>query len=297
MKQLSGTKIFVNHNLFTDADRVASAKRAEQAFQRDLARNPALRQTIDAERAGNAAQGQPYLDWRAHIAIDAAKDRDELLDQITLSKRTVEGDAYEGAVLAILETIRGDKVGRLLMDTINSQFRVWIVPLLEPRAVKCKCVGLTSGRIEVNAGGGIRVSFTPLGVVLPQAYYSDEDILFHELVHAYRSSVLDNKQHWLAPVRDYGSEEEVLAVQVTNVYRSGRGLGTFYRGHEVNDLLPKQFIDRYIAHHRELFLSMEGFLKEDKLAKRIAKLAAPRFNPWRDFEQLRKIQKTEIDMT
>lgn len=296
MKQLPGTNIFVNFNLFTDAEREASAVRARAAFQRDLARNPALRQVIDEERALALEKYGGYSEWRTDVAVDQAVDRDGLLDEVAWAKRTKEGDEYEKEVLALLAEIRRDATGRLLMDKMSSQWRIWVVPLTEKRQNDCGCVGVTSGRMSVNNGGGVRLYFTPIPGQTEDGYFSNQDILFHELVHAYRSSVLDNKQHWMSPLRDYKTEEEVLAVHVTNVYRAGRGYNTYYRSHRISTLLNKHMIDRYLAHDREVFFTMQAFLKEDKLAKAIARLNAPRFNPWRDFAELQRIRDTEIDL-
>lgn len=296
MKQLRGTNIYVNFNLFTDAEREASAVRARAAFQREVARNPALRQVIDEERAFAKEKYGGYSEWRTEIAVDQALDRDELLEEVTRAKRTKEGDEYESEVLALLEDIRGDATGRVLMDKINAQWRIWVVPLTEKRQEKCACVGVTSGRMSVNNGGGVRLYFTPLPGQSEDGYFSNQDILFHELVHAYRSSVLDNKSQWTSPLRDYKSEEEVLAVHVTNVYRAGRGYHNYYRSHQISTLLNKHMIDRYLAHDREVFFTMQAFLKEDKLAQAIARLKAPRFNPWRDFAELQRIRDTEIDL-
>lgn len=289
MKPLADTNIVVNHNLFTEAERNTSRAKARRDFERSVARNPALRAEIDGEREEMRQRGSAYSEWRTHIAEEAGVDRAKLLDEISRAKQSSEGDAYEREVHALLLAIRGNPIGRLVMDCMSARFRVWVTPIDEALQTVCTCVAATSGRMKAEDGGGVRVRFTPIpGDPGPNGRYSNEDILFHELVHAYRSTVVANADQWTLPMREYKSEEEVIAVHTTNVFRSSRGHSVFYQAHLVSPMLSKPVMYRYFAEDDDVFDVMQAFLQKDTLAKRLAKTLPPVFNPWRDFAPIAK---------
>jgi hypothetical protein len=297
MKQLSGTNIFVNYNLFTDEERQKSEDLALRAFQREVATNRALRQTIEAERIEATEKYGGYSEWRTDVAVANAKKRDALLEEIKLTKATKEGAAYEARVLEVLEAIRGNALGKIVLGHMDAKHRVWIVPTTEENGEACDCLASTSpGVIARESGGGVRVRFTPGDHEIPDGFYSNEDVLFHELVHAYRATNYSTADHWWAPLSEYRTQEEVLAVQVTNVYRSARGYSNFYRSLSNTTLLTKERLYLQLAVDRPVFDTMRLFLEEDKLAKRLAKLTAPACNPWRDAAMIQKKRETLIDL-
>jgi hypothetical protein len=214
-------------------------------------------------------------------------ERDRALDEISREKDTPITRAFENGVLKQLEIIGQTTIGKLLFKLMKPTEKVWILPgnNMRGRAV----AATTPIHYKKEYGGGVRVYYDPDETNNPDHYYAADDLLFHELVHAYRAGRWSRTTWRPRPLREYLTEEEFLAVYLSNVYRAFRGELMFYRSH-VNDgkMNTQEQIYDYLATDPEAFYALKYFTENDKFAMQVAKWAYPHFNPWRDFAELRK---------
>ena len=297
MQHLSGTGVYVNFNLFTAAEAVASSKKWERRHKAVVAANPKLKREIAAERVETTKKYGGYNDWRLQAAQHQGLLIDQGQDQISKDKLSAEGEAYEHTVMQLLEIIRRTPIGSLLLASLQAGQKVWIIPATDEHQDACSCVASTTpGTLRKAQGGGVRVHFTPIPGESQDHYYSNDDVLFHELVHAYRATWLTITNHRWSPLREYKTEEEFLAVYITNMYRANRGYRNFYRSLSNSTLLSKERIYDYLASDREAFEALRYFRSHDGLASKVSKWPRPEFNPWRDFPQIEKKRASLIDL-
>jgi hypothetical protein len=187
-----------------------------------------------------------------------------------------EVHAYERAVEQALTKICNTVVGRCLLNMLNPNEKIWIIP--DP-ALHYKAM---TGPATVKGRGGIRLRINP------EDWTGDFDsTLVHELTHALRFS---RNRYYNKPITnndDYSASEEFLADQVANVYRSSLGLkqlyGTYLRA--VDGTIYSNFIENAI-----LVMAIKHCLDTEELARRIAQfpLLNPEFNPFKDYPILER---------
>jgi len=211
---------------------------------------------------------------------------DIALDEIRREKATPASLKYEADVTKQLDLIHTTAIGKLLFKSMKPTEKVWIVPT-DNMGVDAVAT-TTPAPLSKAKGGGVRVHYDPVVNDSPDRYYAADDVLFHELVHAYRSGRWTRSTWRYERLKEYQSEEEFLAVYMTNVYRACRGDLSFYRTHINSELLSKDKIYDYLSTDSEAFYALKYFTENDKLAMQVAKFAVPLFNPWRDFSEIGK---------
>ena len=99
--------------------------------------------------------------------------------------------AYEQQVYDAMTLIDHNQLGSLLLDSLSDGVKYWIVPLdYMDRAACNQCAAFTFPGTP-KQGGGERIYFKPSEWHrAAQIRYSSDDVLFHELVHAYRDGEL-----------------------------------------------------------------------------------------------------------
>jgi hypothetical protein len=213
--------------------------------------------------------------------IDAAMQW-QLMDDLE-PKYKKEIQDYESTIERTLTTISHTSIGRMLLDLINPQQKVWIIP-----ADWENSIATTEVKTEAQ-GGGIRISFNPKAfrrvTVSPHATANEvEDTLFHELVHAMRFS---QNRFFRKSVtnRDFRDSEEFIATQFENIYHSSRRESDLY-GSYYGSYMRKEEMYQYLVEDAELVMALKFFLKTEILAQTAAKLQQPDYNPFRDFDKI-----------
>ena len=198
-----------------------------------------------------------------------------------------ESKDYEAEVVKWLKIIGGTALGRLLFDSLNLKEKIWIVTHDQAMADACQCPAATTpGVLDAKQGGGVRLWYDPRDFDYPDFYISPDGALFHELVHAHRSTRVGIKgQNW-KPLREYWTSEEFLAVHMTNVYLSGRSWTKFHRSHSNAELLPKDKVYAYLSSDMEALNALYYYLAHEPLTTQVARWKVPAFNPWRDYAAL-----------
>jgi hypothetical protein len=204
----------------------------------------------------------------------------------------------EARIFHMLSMICATTVGKLLLDSLESQS--WIVPGKKELA-RCLCAGLTlpmtPGKNGHDKNSNIFFEVTdqpmlttPFG--LPYQYYSDDDRLFHELVHAYRMGRIGySNMEFSTTMTHYLNVEEFLAVHMQNVYLSYRDNPRFYLDNNSMKAVSKGDAYASFVRDKEALRVFRYFVQKDPFAAKVAALKNPvsSFNPWRDVAILERI--------
>jgi len=207
---------------------------------------------------------------------------------------TPESWHYEYDVYQLLRLISSTRIGKLLLDSLNQNQQYWIVPK-DNFGVDCGCQAVTFPATP-KAHGGIRVYFTPSEHrPVEERFESADDILFHELVHAYRIGQVgfcgQNQKKFVHDTNNMNAEE-FLAVHMQNVYLSNRGSKRFYRDVISQKSVSKGTAYEYFSEDVEILMAFRWFVDHDPcLAPTVAQWAQPAdsFNPWRDQPHLERL--------
>jgi len=204
---------------------------------------------------------------------------------------------YEGRVRALLSYIRSNTLGKCLLDMFRTDgsLPVWIIPY-------------DSQDIKEYGDGNARVTRVPYSYInkhaVRLAYSFDmftyaskwgrdpgsraDEVLFHELVHAYRVANPSVKFEAYPALPGYTDPEEFLAHQMSNVYRSLWGAKKFVLGYSDKALLaPADVCEAALRSSKKLMETLERFLANDPLSRRVAKIKT-RYNPFADFDRIKR---------
>lgn len=216
-----------------------------------------------------------WLDW-------TGKDLYATLEDKTPSPESRE---YENRVYKLLMLIGSIRPGRLVLDSMSPKVKHWIVPFDSFDKKTCDCSAFT-----FPGGGrdGVMVHFSPTWnpSANPSKRYTGDDILFHELVHAYKIGTVGYDPN-PPELHDGTSIEEYMALQLQNIYLSYRGGTFFYHSYaDPHGMSKVQAYESY-AKDPEVLGLFRFLLNTDPLVKEVATWARPdSFNPWRDLPGL-----------
>ena len=188
---------------------------------------------------------------------------------------------YEGRVKALLSYIRANKLGHCLLEMlrIGGTQPIWIIPY-------------DSDQIENQGDGNANVTWAPGeyigGNTAVRLCYSFEmftydsfgklpgaradEVLFHEMVHAYRYANPSVKRKQDVTLPGYADHEEFLAHQLANVYRSMGGAKKFNLDYTTKKIASAAECEAALKSSKPLLDALDLFLSSDPLTKRVAKM-------------------------
>lgn len=193
---------------------------------------------------------------------------------------------WESEVMKQLGLIASNPVGKLVLDQINYLKTVWILPFEAGSDAQCTCRAFTfpSGPKERE---GIRIYYNPSYSRDGDKWIGSDDILLHELVHAYRMSTVGYCGMNWRQLNNFDDAEEFYATQIQNVYLSFRGSPLYYKWY--SPLTQGTFAEVYdYLTGEDPIMAFKWFLDNEKLARLLSAWSVPKFNPWRDFSGLEK---------
>ncbi len=243
----------------------------------------------DLRRAGQASFAE-VGDAVMVKYLDDLSAADERFAVAKIAAPGADAVAYENAVCGLLAVIAGTRIGKLLLGALNPAIKVWIVPLSRPTQERCSCVGLT-WRSRPSSGGGVLIRFLPGDVTGPSGdIFSPDDVLFHEMVHAYRIGFderLDRKEK-NTPMADDKDLAEFFAHHMQNVYLSQRNSPHFYKSYLNARSASRATLYTDFVDNEEVLRGLKYFLRFDPLTRDVAEWhgLGEDFNPWRDFRAL-----------
>jgi hypothetical protein len=202
---------------------------------------------------------------------------------------------YEGRIRALLSYIGATTIGRCLLDTLRTKgtLPIWIIPY-------------DSALVESMGAGNANVTWAPQEYVGTRAVrvaysfdffiYSSwgkmpgsraDEVLFHEMVHAYRyaSPLIKKRNNDALP--GYEDHEEFLAHQLSNVYRSMQGAKKFNLDYKQKKVTTAAECEAALRSSKPLMDALALFLGSDPLTRAVANMKTL-YNPFADFERLRR---------
>jgi hypothetical protein len=198
----------------------------------------------------------------------------------------VDARRFDAEIRFLLRRIHATSIGRTLFRLLKAD--VWIVP----RIGGCYCaqtypLNYETQQLDYSVGQGEAYVWFD-----PNRDFQD-DTLFHEFIHAYRYGVGKFNRRPMAN-NEYNTEE-FLAHTMENVYRSLKGMPLLftYQAGRVADHPSEQGRTGSIYQHfltdPEFIMVLKHFLDHDDLAKLVAQIKQPEFNPFRDYKILERM--------
>lgn len=202
---------------------------------------------------------------------------------------------YDQQVFEALTLIASNQLGSFLLDSLDTSKTYWILPLEEVEKKSCNCAAYTFPG-QPKERGGERIYFNPTDFnrnMLKR--YSADDVLFHELVHAYRDAELgysktNSKALNKAMLPDYTTMEEFLALQLQNIYLAFRKDTAFYHSYLRSQAISKNDAYKMFENDPRILGVFRYFLENEPIVQQMTNLTLPddAYNPWRDLEDLEK---------
>lgn len=214
-------------------------------------------------------------------------DKLPLINEVTPSARPTDAQRnYEKAVIGQIAAVYSNPIGKIVieqLDLIGEE--VWIIPMETESTKDCECGAMTFPG-DPKARGGYRIYYDPKWDLEGNKWIGSDDILLHELVHAFRMARVGYFNQKEKPLRDFENGEEFIATQVQNVYLGFGGSSFFYKTYSPLTRASKAEVYNYYTENEDILAAFRYFLDNDRLARIIARWPSPQFNPFRDFGQL-----------
>lgn len=193
--------------------------------------------------------------------------------------------SYEKGVIEVLNVIVTTQIGRLLLSALDQNTRYWIHPLDDEGRDRCVCRAYTFPGAP-KEHGGIRVYFNPTDFQNPsRRWVGRDDVLFHELVHAYRIGRWTYEVVNSAPdMINWGDREEFVATQMQNIYLSQRGGTHFYKSYPRLERADKGTAYQALIEDQEALGQLNYLVNMDSLMRTVSEWgpAVAPFNAFRD---------------
>ena len=196
-----------------------------------------------------------------------------------------EAADYHKAIFDRLTWIESVPFGGMLLRLFRSD--VFIVPRLSDD--KCYCAQTYPLDWDTDQGFAVGKGDTYIWFN-PNKDFTD-DVLFHELTHAYRYSV--GRFNRIAMADNEYNTEEFYAHQMQNTYRSYKRLKLEFSYNNTVASHPdpwgtkREIYDHFLSHD-DFTKVLKQFLAADDFARTIARLNYPDYNPFRDYPSLQK---------
>lgn len=193
---------------------------------------------------------------------------------------------YEKAVIEALNVIITTQIGRVVLGALDQHVRYSIHPRFAADGkTLCDCGAFVFPGAP-KEGGGIRTYYNPTEFNDPaRRWIGRDDVLFHELVHAYRMGRWGYETVNAAPdMQNWDDREEFVATQMQNVYLSQRGGTRFYRSYPRLERADKGTAYQALIDDQEALGQLNYLVNMDPLVRTVSEwgVAAAPFNAFRD---------------
>ncbi|TXL73043.1 hypothetical protein FHP25_22885 [Vineibacter terrae] len=252
--------------------------------------------TINGSYLGEALRPQIEAARNAHRFEEMRRLLGEMDKRAYQEDKSPNSQWYEKRVSALLAFIRHTVTGRTLLDGLPREPHLWIIPVDSQAAHNKKTFAFAD--TNPRSGGlkqGVRIKFSPETWAysaygqLPNS--RPDEVLFHELVHAYRFAKKGLPAPRQAILSDGGtaapngtSPEEFLATQMANIYISEKGGHVFTIDYDTSQLGDQAAAEDTLRSFKPYLETLAAFAK-DPVAQAVAKIGTS-YNPLRDLGRL-----------
>jgi len=277
--QFKNYPVYANFNIFSEAERAKALQQRRNDFY-------SSREGVDYQRDLVTAKYKygAVNDYAPDMLQYQTDTIDRQLEEIQPDPGTT--NAWERAVLEHLSKIVSTQIGNLLFSSLRKTVKVWIVADQSPEGVAATT---TPGPLSAQAGGGVRLYFDPDGFPKDAERFTAADILFHEMVHAYRSGWKGIKYSNWRKMNEYQTAEEFLAIHLQNIFMGQIGKNKFYISHKDNRVASVNEVYQHIAERRETMEVLHYYLYNEPFASIAASWREPKCNVWRDYNLIRSL--------
>lgn len=214
--------------------------------------------------------------------------------EIPPAKQSGAARYYERRIEEELEGILQTTVGRCLFNSLKASEKIWITPKTSMTETDYNSSAANTFQYPDYQGGGIRIHYN-----LKKDINSDQDtpleILFHELIHAYRFGLVgDIKENAPYVVTWNGDREEVFATIMQSVYLSCIEEPSVYYSYDPPRKTTPEEAYKKLAFDDYSLSLLTYFINSDPLTKRVALLKPPVYNPWRDYFNIKETSYTAV---
>lgn len=284
MKKFKSYEIYVSGNTLTEKEIEDEIQSRIKSYYHRLKTNPSFRAEIKKAKretgftdsyAEKLVREQGY-DW----ASEEFKPINDgfRFTEVMRHDSSPKAANYENIITGQLERIDTTEIGKLFFDSFGSTKQLWITLLEGKEETDCECFAQTD---DAPVKGYVQIKYP-----MPKVD-KGEDILFHEIVHAYRKSRSMEMTLFYKQEGEYIYSEEFVATLFQNIYRSCIGEQQFIRYSKSRPLLlsRKQFYN-FAGSNTDVLKILKELILKDPLARRISKWAYPHFNPLHDYSMI-----------
>ncbi len=245
-----------------------------------------MQRRTDAKGAAMHRAGQYQQERQLYMQTSVTSD-----SSIESNLWKLEVEKYEKAVEASLRKIESNPVGRMVLGLIDPKTTVWIVPKASEyrETGKCNCAQTNPLNYEIQPGGSVARGVGFGDTVIQITAEFEDDILFHELVHAYRYSRKKFNAMMLNvytdSLRETQSSEEFFAHLMQNMYLA-QGHRPVTMDYSWGWPEEKSEIYEFLADNSDLLQALKYFLRHEYLAMLAAHSFSTDYNPFRDYKSL-----------
>lgn len=284
MRQFKSYAIYVSGNTLTEKEIEAEIQRRVKDYYRQLKTDSKFRAEINkakrevgfTNRYAEKLVREQGFDWASE---EFKPINDEFrFREVMLPDSSPEAVHYEDIVMKQLERINTTEIGKLFFDSFVSTKQLWITFLEGSEQTECECFATTD---NAPVKGYIQIKYP---ITAPD---KGEDILFHEVVHAYRKSRGLEMKMFYNQEGEYIYSEEFVATLFQNIYRSCIGEQQFFRYSKNRmRLLSKKNFYLFLRDNADTLKMLKELILKDPMARKISKWAYPFFNPLRDYSRI-----------
>lgn len=204
-----------------------------------------------------------------------------------------EDRMFENTIYQALRLISSTRVGRLVLDSLDRNQKYWIVPLDDATLQTCDCGGAFTFPGRPVEGGGIRIYFHLNSMNrTTKNWVGHDDILLHELVHAYRIGRIGYEAvNSAKAMKGNDNLEEFLALQIQNLYLANRRATRFYLSYNTLRSVSKGTAYEEYARDGEVLAALRQLVETEPVASEASKWMHPpdSFNVFRDRNVLERM--------
>lgn len=296
MKQFKPYPLYISGNTLTDEEIKKEIQRRLKDYDHQLKTNPAFRAEIEEAKRKHGYTDDYGRELIREYGYDGTLKNSIPFDEKYRFLEAIRPDSspqavkYENLMISYLETIHKTPIGKLVFSSLNPKKKYWITLLEGEEWTQCDCFAQTA---EAPIKDTIQIKY-PMPVVKkslpPGRRTQGEDILLHEIVHAYRQGIgLENFEVY-KDQGEYTRTEEFIATLFQNIYLACIGQLRFYRyRHSGITMHSQSEIYDYLGSQVEIFRTLKYTLDKEPLSFKVRNWAYPYFNPLRDYAAITKI--------
>lgn len=299
MKQFKPYPIFISGNTLTDDEIKQEIQRRLKDYDHQLKTNPKFRAEIEEAKRKKGFTEEYGREMIRDLSFDSTLKTIIPFDEQYRFLEAMRPDSspkavkFEKKMFSYLEAINKTAIGKLVLESLTAKKKFWITLLEGQEQTDCSCFAQTD---DAPIKDHIQIKYPMPTETSRSRWYmtKGEDILLHEMVHAYRQGIGLSNFETYKDQGEYLRVEEFIATLFQNIYLSTIGELQFYRYARNMRVLPLTDYYAYLGSNVEIFRVLKYSLEKEPLSYKVRRWAVPSFNPLRDYSDISTILYNNI---